>query len=500
MTLQRVKTTTGVLDGFMSEKNVETYLGIPYAKPPIGELRWKAPQPLEPSDELISCRRLGYSAMQDKDKYEPSSLNPQSEDCLYLNVWVKDKSKKNQPVMVYVHGGAYFSGGSADPLYFGENFAAKQDVVLVSINYRINVFGSMLLSALPGGEDYQEAGYLEMLDQILALKWIKKNIAQFGGDPDSITLFGESAGSSSAALLAICPAAKGLFNRAICESGPIQLYKTPEMAKPFALEFAEIMGCKSVDELQQKSSDELIAGMDIMCERDRNVVSLTYSPVCDGTLLPKDPMKAWADGAAKDIDIMTGCCENEMNYFKFYFEDLKPFWHGQFPFHFDSKTPVEKWEKVFAQVHGQDELDNDYVEFMNQTGFRVGTDLMALEQSQYRPTYTYLFTYKSTKEGMGSCHAIEVPFVMRNLDTSDGLEFTGPNPPEHLSDEMNNVWYSFAKYGKPRPELYGMPEWPAFDDANRNYMVMNDKKWEVRQNINDDNIKAFTPMYEESIL
>ena len=210
-----VTTKTGVLEGFIEENGVSAWLGVPFAKPPVGGLRWKPAQRLEDSGEHVACLAMGPSAAQFLDEVEPASLHEQSEDCLYLNIWVKDPSKRNQPVMVYIHGGAYFSGGAADPLYYGANFAANHDVVLVSINYRLNVFGSLQLSVLPGGDEYPEAGYLAITDQMAALEWLQENVAQFGGDPDCITLFGESAGSASAALMAVTPRAKGLFKRAI---------------------------------------------------------------------------------------------------------------------------------------------------------------------------------------------------------------------------------------------------------------------------------------------
>ena len=176
----KVKTRTGIVSGKTLENGVEAFLGIPYAKQPVGDLRWRAPERLDDSD----------------DEVELASLHEQGEDCLSLNVWVRGHARKNLPVMVYIHGGAYFSGGSADPLYNGSNFAAAKDVVIVSINYRLNLFGSLLLDCLPGGEDYKDAGYLAILDQIRALEWVHENISAFGGDPNCVTLFGESAGSS----------------------------------------------------------------------------------------------------------------------------------------------------------------------------------------------------------------------------------------------------------------------------------------------------------------
>lgn len=296
--------------------------------------------------------------MQFKDEVELASMHEQSEDCLTLNIWKRRDAGTGLPVMVYIHGGAFISGGSADPLYDGANFAAGHDVVIVTLNYRIGLFGSLCLTALPGGEGYVEAGYLNILDQICALEWIKENIDAFGGDPGNITLFGESAGSASAALLAVCPRAKGLFQRAICESGPIDLYKTRGKGEPYAAELAEIMGCSSVADMLGKSAEDLMAGVQELCDRHPFEVSLMFSPVCDGTLLPKKPMKAWKNGAAKDVDIMIGSTEDEFNYFKFYFkpEELPDFWRGQIPFHFDESLDIAVWEKAYEDAYPEEDL------------------------------------------------------------------------------------------------------------------------------------------------
>lgn len=489
-----VRTRTGVMEGVELPNGVEAYLGIPYAKPPIGDMRWKPPVRLDDSDDVIRCDEFGCSARQFKDEVELASMHEQSEDCLTLNIWRRHEADRDLPVMVYIHGGAFISGGSADPLYDGANFAADRDVVIVTLNYRISLFGSLCLTAIPGGEGYVEAGYLNILDQICALEWIKENIAAFGGDPNNITLFGESAGSASAALLAVCPRAKGLFQRAICESGPIDLYKTRAKGEPYAAELAEIMGCSNVAEMLEKSADDLMVGVQELCDRHPFEVSLIFSPVCDGTLLPKKPMKAWKNGDAKDVDIMIGSTEDEFNYFKFYFkpEEMPDFWRGQIPFHFDESLDIEVWEKVYEDAYPENDLIENYIEFMNQTGFRVMGDLMAEQQSAYRPTYNYLFRYKSTIEGMGSCHAIEVPFVLNNLDTPDGLEFTGPNPPEHLAKEMGNAWYSFAKNGVPTAP--DGSKWLPYTESDRVHMVIDDRAWEEKRDINAKNDRLFRPM------
>ena len=354
-----------------------------------------------------------------------------------------------------------FQADLSDPLYDGANFAAAQDVVIAVSQLPNQYIRVTRPVGIAGGQDYREAGYLELLDQIAALRWVKENIGEFGGDPDCITIFGESAGSASAALLSICPAAKGLFHRAICESGSIQLYKTESKGIPYATEFAEIMNCSSVQDLARKNFRRAD-------RRHENPVrspplrSIQYFlPHMRWNALAREAITSMAEGAAKDIDIMIGTVDDEMNYFKFYFtgEQMPLFWREQAVFQFDSEVDMPAIEQAFATLHPELDLSvaDDYIKLMDEMAFHVGSYLMAELQATYRPTYVYRFAYKSTNEGMGSCHAIEVPFVMKNLTTPNGLEFTGPNPPAHLADEMNATWFSFARTGRPEARGLGEP-------------------------------------------
>ena len=210
-----VKTRYGTFNGFVDKQGVKTWLGIPYAQPPVGKLRWQAPQPLKPTNKTFDAKKFGASALQEDDKLEAASQNVQSEDCLTLNIW-RRSDKNNQPVMVFIHGGGFQNGGSSDPLYNVTNFAAAHDVVIVTINYRLAVFGFVNFGAIDSA--YEDSGYLGLKDQVAALKWVKENISAFGGNPDNITIFGESAGAISCMMLTVIPAAKGLFGKAIPQS------------------------------------------------------------------------------------------------------------------------------------------------------------------------------------------------------------------------------------------------------------------------------------------
>ena len=181
-----VKTRYGTFNGFLDKNGVKTWLGIPFAQPPIKNLRWQAPQSLQPSDKTFDAKKFGFKEIQISDPIADASEIPQSEDCLTINIW-KRSEKKNLPVMVFIHGGAFSFESASDPLYYGSNFAAASDVVLVSFDYRMNVFGFMNFAAIDS--NFEDTGYLGMKDQVAALMWVKENIAEFGGDPDNVTIF-----------------------------------------------------------------------------------------------------------------------------------------------------------------------------------------------------------------------------------------------------------------------------------------------------------------------
>jgi para-nitrobenzyl esterase len=248
-----VKTKTGVYVGYKEKKGV-VYREIPYAKPPVGKLRWKAPEPLPASDEVFEAKYFGASAIQVEHKGSILKIHRQSEDCLTLNVCVGKKDNNDKkPVVVLFHHGDFSYGGSADPLMYLEKIAdTYSDFIGVSFNYRLGIFGFIDFSEVPGGENYPDALNLGLLDQIAALEWVKENISAFGGDPGNITVMGFESGAISISLLAACERAKGLFQKAFIFFGsPDFSYLTPEAARAFAQKLLEETGAKSMDELQR---------------------------------------------------------------------------------------------------------------------------------------------------------------------------------------------------------------------------------------------------------
>ena len=317
-----VKTKTGIYVGG-KEKDVFYYAGIPYAKPPVGERRWKAPEPLPESEAVFEAKHLGASAIQVEHEGSILKYHRQSEDCLTLNICVgSNKTNRKKPVLVLFHHGDFAYGGSADPLMDGVSFIhAYPDVVGVSFNYRLGLFGFIDFSEIPGGEKYPDSLNLGLLDQIAALKWIKENIAAFGGDPDRITVMGFESGAISISLLAACEQAKGLFRKAFMFHGnPLAAYDTPEMSRILAKKLLQETSTKTVGELMQLSTEKLK-------EASQKLSMNMSGPTCDGKLIPMDVCEAYRNGAADHVEFLIGIASNERQIYKSFvgkqkYEDL----------------------------------------------------------------------------------------------------------------------------------------------------------------------------------
>ena len=308
-----VKTKTGIYVG-AKEKDVVCYSGIPYAKPPVGERRWKAPEPLPESDAVFEAKYLGASAIQVEHEGSILKHHRQSEDCLTLNICTgSKKTDRKKPVIVLFHHGDFAYGGSADPLMDGSSFIRTHpDVVGVSFNHRLGLFGFIDFSEVPGGEAYPDALNLGLLDQIAALKWIKENIAAFGGDPDRITVIGFESGAISICLLAACEQAKGLFRKAFVFYGnPQGAFDTPEMSRTLAKKLLQETSTTTMEELLQLSTERLQ-------EASQKLLRELYlsGPTRDGKLIPVDVLEAYRNGAADRIEFLIGVAKNERQVYK----------------------------------------------------------------------------------------------------------------------------------------------------------------------------------------
>ena len=303
-----VKCINGTFVGKLADSTI-VFRGIPYVgKQPVGELRWKAPVDVVPDSGVYEAYYNAKSAPQ--PEVEVSSYYYQDENCLYLNVWKPLKAPaEKKPVILWIHGGAYAYGGTVDPLYDFHNFVEENpDVIVVSAAYRLGVFGFLHLSHLPDGKDYPDAQNLGLMDQLKALKWVHENIAAFGGDPDNVTLMGESAGGGSVTSLSLVEGSHQYFNKVIALSGNPCLSISTEAAVAATNELMEALGCTTVADLKKMDAQDLVAAA-------TELLPMRTVPERDGRLLPKNPWEAVAGGALKDITFLQGVNKDEMNFF-----------------------------------------------------------------------------------------------------------------------------------------------------------------------------------------
>ncbi|MBE8949997.1 MAG: carboxylesterase family protein [Quinella sp. 3Q1] len=487
-----VKTRYGTYNGFVDEKGVKTWLGIPYAQPPVGKLRWQVTQPLKPSNKTFDAKKFGASAIQEDDPIEESSKNVQSEDCLTLNIW-KRSDKNNLPVMFFIHGGSFMHGGSFEPLYNGNNLAAANDVIVVSFNYRLNIFGFMHFELVDSS--LTNAGYLGMIDQIAALKWVKENISAFGGDPDNITIFGESAGSISCMLLTVAPAAKGLFQKAIPESGPSRFVHDMQHAAKLTEDFMTLSGTRKMSDLMTKSAAELRDIYIKLFEVRIKTAHSDFMPACDGKFLPIDPFTAIKDGAARDIKFLTGVNSYEWGYWLLYDENyFKNFYDtheiiSPVMSRCKERTSLTDKEIYKKWLNGRPDTDENYMAYLNQIDWRVGQELDAENQSKFNDVYYYLFSDNSLREDLGSFHSLELAFVF-----DKPFDELLPNPNPKLVRQIQASWAAFAATGNPDNEF--IPHWEKYTAANRQTMELNSKGCVCHKDLNNQNLNALRYVYE----
>ena len=453
--------------------DVIAHKGIPFVgQQPVGELRWKAPVDVVPDDGVYEAYYNGKSPCQDEGVSQRASLYPQGEDCLYLNVWRAADGAVNKPVMVWIHGGAFEIGGTVEPREEGTNFVKENpDVILVSVEYRLNVFGFLHLSHLPDGADYPDAQNLGLMDQLMALKWVHENIAAFDGNPDNVTIFGESAGAGSVTLLPLVKGSQQYFKRVIAESGAPVFTRSTEEAIACTNELMAQLGCSTVADLQKVEVSKLVAVAD-------GLLGLRTWAERDGNFLPLDPYEAYANGAAKDIDLMHGCNKDEMNYFVWGFGSDWNEWAA------DRKAKkmaqMTDEEKALVESFCNDIKGEPYEytsRLFDQLVFIA--PLFRLSENQTKAggkTYTYFFTVESSVPLMKCGHAVELSTVFNHPEQTF---VTGRTFDETFSKTMRRMWVQFAKTGNPSLSATESPdgkakEWPLYDLENKQLMIFDE--------------------------
>ncbi|MBE9372952.1 carboxylesterase/lipase family protein [Saccharopolyspora sp. HNM0983] len=470
-----VQTDSGTVRGEVVADGACAWRGIPYAAPPVGGNRFRAPQPPEPWDEVRECTRFGNAAVQDVSRFSPLQTEP-DEDCLHLNVWSPAADGQQRPVLVWIHGGAFVTGAGSETLYDGTGFAADGDVVLVTVNYRLGVFGFLHL-AEHGGAELASSGNNGLLDQIAALRWVRDNIAAFGGDPGNVTVFGESAGAISVADLLVMPAARGLFHRAIIEStaAPAMPERTAREATGVLLgELGIEPGPDAVPRLRALPAEQLHrAGVALP--------PMTFAPVVDGTAIPDDPQSCMQRGEIAPVPVLCGANRDEYTLFSSMFldtsgwrsADVQEWLRGKF-------GPL--WPQVAEHFAGH-EWDVDLLNRLMSYGSFVCPTLRATAAlSAHTDVWSYLFVYEHPL--LKATHGLELPFVWRRVGAGGAGPFdvSGPDAVA-LSERMFAAWIAFARTGNPNAP--GLPEWPRYDTERRAVMVF-DAESEVRHDPHTD--------------
>lgn len=475
----RVTLTTGVVEGLKRADGLRVFKGIPFATPPVGDLRWKPPQPLAAWAGVKQAKAFGPSPMQHSLAAGLLGVPaPFSEDCLYLNIWSPAKTDDERlPVMVWIHGGAFAIGSTSQPLYDGARLANK-GVIVVSVGYRVGVFGFLAhpdLTAEGGGV----SGNYGLRDQIAGLQWVRDNIAAFGGDPMCVTIFGESAGAHSVCALTAAPKAKGLFHRAIAESGG--MFAAPKMEN----ELGTVLLTRATAEVEGKQFLDQLGAGDLAAARKLTASALIKanpelvqamaggapgtSPIVDGEVLPDDIYRLYAAGNFNDVPILIGTNSDEIG--GLINGAVSP---EKFKADVQEKTGAAAEAVLAAYPHADgDEALQSTKTLLNDVTFNWHTWKWASLKSKKGKAnvFVYRFNYRGKNHKSGVPHAAELQYVFHNLPTTWWNKPTAAD--EKMADTMGNYWVNFAKTGAPSGN--GLPTWTPFTSADPSAMHLDGK-------------------------
>jgi len=488
-----VKTTNGPVRG-LSQAGVETFLGLRYAQPPLGQLRFRPPQKLQPWTEVVDANQLGAPSMQLRSGgsavtypgnvgkalgevfTSADDIAKQNEDCLFLNVWTPQLGgQKKRPVMVWFHGGGFNYGSGSWPAYDGHNLASRHDVVVVTVNHRLNAFGYLYLGELLG-EEYATSGNAGQQDLVTVLEWVRDNIAGFGGDPQNVTIFGQSGGGAKVSALLAMPPAKGLFHRAIVESGP-GLRGTP---KETATETAKAI----LKALQVQPGDLKTVPASDLAKAIASMPGPRFGPVVDGLALPAHPFDPVAPQQTASVPVMVGCTSDEQTLYQV----GQPWWDKLTEAELAEKAKAAAGDKApalieaFKKLRPGDSPSYLYTDIGSATFAFLGSIRLAERKAALKaaPAYFYVFKWRSPVDGgiLRAPHTMEIPFAFDNI--AKGPMFLGNAPStQKLADVVSRTWVAFARTGNPNHK--GLPQWPAYEEGRRATMV-----FDVESKVIDD--------------
>ena len=468
----------GLLTGMSgSDPAVQVYKGIPYAAPPVGALRWHAPQPPPPWEGVRKADTFAPGCIQQVAGSRPPwteefmHQGSISEDCLYLNVWTAAKDAgERRPVLVYIHGGGFSEGSGSVAVYDGEKLA-KKGLVVVTVNYRLGALGFLAHPELTAESGDNASGNFGLLDQVAALQWMKQNIAAFGGDPNNVTIAGQSAGAIAVYLLTVAPPAGSLFHRAIVQSGPgglasFGLSSTRTLVRPLSeaeadgAEFAEIRGASSFQELRAMPISDLTAAP------ATDSPPMRFGPVIDGYFLPDSVPAIYTQGTQHDVPMLMGFNADEPSAFPGY-----------------GKATVESFRETARESYGESaetflalypaatDAEAGHAQKTSQRDLAaVALEQLAAERAHTAKTDLYLYYFERgipwpERPEFGAFHTAEAPYFFNNLRMLDR-----PWEPmdRQLADMMSSYWANFAASGNPNGA--GLPEWPAYDSQDIRFM------------------------------
>jgi para-nitrobenzyl esterase len=468
-----VSTKSGKIEGSF-EDGLYVFKGIPYAAPPVGALRWMPPQPVKPWEGVRPTKKFGKIAPQNQ---MPGGIitqipQPQDEDCLFLNIWTPGLDNARRPVMVWIHGGAFTIGSGSEAMSDTDTLPKRGNIVLVTINYRLGMLGFLRLKDATGGK-IPATGNEGLMDQVAALKWVRDNIAAFGGDPKNVTVFGESAGGMSIGCLMAMPSAKGLFHKGILESGVGSTAGPLNEANTVGEHFLKTCGIKkdNVKALRALTPAQLLElemKMRTGLAGPGEAVKITATaPVIDGEIIPDVPNELARKGSAKDIPAIIGTNLEEWKLFGLMQPGFGKLTEDDMIKRLSSFMPLEGVRGLVAAYRKAREKRGEAItpaEILSaiQTDlmFRMpALELVEAQRDNKQLVYSYLFTWKSPVMGgaLGACHALEIGFVFGKYDAM----FCGTGPDaDKLARCMQDAWLAFARTGDPSCESIG--KWPVY--------------------------------------
>ena len=476
---------SGQIRGMLDPKNraVCAYLGVPYAEPPVGELRWKPPQPPEQWDGVRDCTQFGPACPQPKSLLGPTP-SPFDEDCLSLNVWTPLKrGQEPLPVMVWIHGGGFTTGSGAKDVYRGTRLA-NEGVVVVTINYRLGPFGFLAHPALSAESPHGVSGNYGLLDQIAALKWVKRNIAAFGGDPNNVTIFGESAGAGSVCCLLVSPLAKGLFHRCIAESGTAgsitERLKEPSHSRPSMEQVGQQIGVRlgldkgaqTATALRAIPAEQLLKGANPRVGLFGKGTKMW--PCVDGYVLPDEPKKLFATGRFHDVPVMLGTNADEGAVFvKLQLPVRRAVGYRFVLRRFFGCGTAQKIEAMFPATQPS-QASVQLSKVITDSAFVAPVRRLARRFVHYAKSSTYMYHFTrvcpaARRNGLGATHGAEILYVFGTYAGHFGFADLDAK----LSTTMRRTWVRFARTGDPNGG--GLPPWPAYSLEDEPYMEFGDE-------------------------